>query len=75
MVGDWLPDDPKFETERSVPRLRPVPHCRGADGFDNRRRLPDVVITPVVDDDRVVRSSSHPHIAQGSAQEVKRRVN
>jgi hypothetical protein len=74
MFGDGLPDDAKLKTERRGSAFRPLPEGRFADRFDDLRRLVDVVKTLVVNDDWA-EAFSHPHIAQGTAQEVKRRVN
>ena len=74
MVGDGLPNDAKLKAERRGSAFRPIPEGPLADRFDDLRSLVDVVKALVVNDDWA-EAFSHPHIAQGTAQEVKRRVN
>jgi hypothetical protein len=74
MLGDGFPDDAKLKTKRRGAVLSPMPEGRLADRFDDLRRLMDVVKTLVVNDDWA-EAFSHPHIAQGTAHKVKRRVN
>lgn len=74
VVNDGLPDDAKLKTERRISLLGPVPEGRLADRFDDLRSLVDVVKTLFVNDDWA-KAFGHPHIARGTAQKVKRRVN
>ena len=74
MFDDGLPDDAKLKAERRGSAFRPMPEGRLADRSDDLRGLVDFVKALVVNDDWA-EAFSHPHIAQGTAQEVKRRVN
>lgn len=74
MFGDRLPDDAKLKAERRGSAFSPTPEGLLGDRFDDLSCLMDVVKTLIVNDDWA-EGFSHPHIAQGTARKVKRRVN